>query len=398
MTRLLTTLLCVAAAGCAPRGGAHDAAPAPLVPLADAAFADAAARTELLAPGVAHTVVTDARGPWTIHVVEVDRQACRPLFASRKPGGTLAAGATTSSLAAGTLATINADFFRVPGATPVGAHVARGVPWIGPTEWPVFAVSQHGEWAIGRARLDGMVRVATDSAALTQVNRPALPFTAYPAAADGVELFTARADTVPTDSLVWRVMLRPLTGDEGSGSGVVVSVDSVPAVTVTDATRFTLLARGTARAWARRRAAGDTVAWRARVLVPAVVAGDSIMAHEAVGGFPELLRHGRDVLGEQAVRAPFGEQRHPRTAIGWSADGARLFLVVVDGRQPPYSDGMSLPELVWVFRRLGAAHALNLDGGGSTALVINSRLVSRPSDTDGERVVGNALSLLRCGR
>jgi exopolysaccharide biosynthesis protein len=86
--------------------------------------------------------------------------------------------------------------------------------------------------------------------------------------------------------------------------------------------------------------------------------------------------------------------RHPRTAIGWN--GRRLFLVVVDGRQPPWSDGMTLDEMTWLFQRLRATDALNLDGGGSSALVLNGRVVNRPSDREGERAVGNALALGGC--
>ena len=157
-----------------------------------------------------------------------------------------------------------------------------------------------------------------------------------------------------------------------------------------------LLAHGAAHAWAQRRSAGDTVSWRAGVPLP--TPAGVVPAQEVVGGFPELLRDGADMLGTQTVRPEFGEQRHPRTAIGWSADRARLFFVIVDGRQAPYSDGMTLRELSWLFRRISASAALNLDGGGSTALVVRGRLLNRPSDREGERPVGNALVLAECGR
>jgi exopolysaccharide biosynthesis protein len=69
---------------------------------------------------------------------------------------------------------------------------------------------------------------------------------------------------------------------------------------------------------------------------------------------------------------------------------------VVDGRGE-HSDGMTLPELTWLFGLLGASYALNFDGGGSTAMVIRDVVVSRPSDAGGERAVGNALVLEGCG-
>jgi exopolysaccharide biosynthesis protein len=92
--------------------------------------------------------------------------------------------------------------------------------------------------------------------------------------------------------------------------------------------------------------------------------------------------------------------RHPRTAVGMSRDGRRLWLVTVDGRQPDHSAGMSLLELGTLMRNLGAVQAINLDGGGSTAMVVRNRagelvVVNKPSDAQGERAVGNALAVVR---
>lgn len=86
-------------------------------------------------------------------------------------------------------------------------------------------------------------------------------------------------------------------------------------------------------------------------------------------------------------------RRHPRTAIGLTAD-KRIFLVTVDGRQPGVSVGASLTDMQKLMAALGATEAINLDGGGSTAMVVSGRLVSRPSDQTGERAVGDALLIL----
>jgi len=64
------------------------------------------------------------------------------------------------------------------------------------------------------------------------------------------------------------------------------------------------------------------------------------------------------------------ERLHPRTAVGLDRLETKLVLVVIDGRQPGYSEGATLPELAEVLLVAGAWNALNLDGGGSTALVI----------------------------
>jgi exopolysaccharide biosynthesis protein len=124
---------------------------------------------------------------------------------------------------------------------------------------------------------------------------------------------------------------------------------------------------------------------------------------EAVGGRPALLR---DSVTLGAVdtegQASFNVGRNPRTAAGLARSGRRLILVVVDGRQMPYSDGMSLRELANLMLALGARDAINLDGGGSSTLVYADpasggalRIANRPSDKEGERAVGDALAVVR---
>ena len=68
-----------------------------------------------------------------------------------------------------------------------------------------------------------------------------------------------------------------------------------------------------------------------------------------------------------------------------------MLLVVVDGGQPGYSVGFTPRELAGYLISLGCFDALNLDGGGSTALVVHGVLANRPSDHGGQRAVGSAL-------
>ena len=125
-----------------------------------------------------------------------------------------------------------------------------------------------------------------------------------------------------------------------------------------------------------------------------IATGDG--ATDAVGGFPELLDEGARVGDlEVSDRASFAAARHPRTAVGYDPGRGIFWLVVVDGRQPPHSSGMTLPELASLFEAVGATEALNLDGGGSSVMVVDGRAVNRPSDATGERPVVNGLALLR---
>jgi hypothetical protein len=316
-----------------------------------------------------------------------------PHWSARKPRGPLAARALTSTLADSALAAINADFFQLPGGTPVGPHVSGGRVWIGPGDRPAWLASGRALFS-GVARLAGHAHAGADTVALVQVNRAARASSGYRPPGRGAFLFTALAAAVPeADAAADVVFLRVTGGDEAAGRGTVLRVVSHADSSALEPGEAAVQLLGEDTAWARRRQPGDTVHWAARV----VAAGpDPFVAVEAVGGFPELLRGGRAVLGEVPVLESFGAQRHPRTAIGWSTRTGRVFLVVVDGRQPPYSAGMSLAELLWLFQRLGASDALNLDGGGSSAFVIRGAVQNRPSDREGERAVGNALALADC--
>jgi hypothetical protein len=123
-----------------------------------------------------------------------------------------------------------------------------------------------------------------------------------------------------------------------------------------------------------------------------VVPGEPERGLQVVAGFPPLLEAGRTVGDlQQGERPDFASQRHPRTALGLDLTRQRLWLVVVDGRREGVSEGMSLPELAGLFRALGAGEAINLDGGGSSVMVIRREPVSRPSDPAGQRSVVNAL-------
>ena len=77
------------------------------------------------------------------------------------------------------------------------------------------------------------------------------------------------------------------------------------------------------------------------------------------------------------------KKTHPRTALGYYEPGHYCF-VTVDGRQPGYSRGMSLPELAQVFEGLGCAAAYNLDGGHTVFMTLENRYVNhsyKPSKT-----------------
>ena len=117
-------------------------------------------------------------------------------------------------------------------------------------------------------------------------------------------------------------------------------------------------------------------------------------AHHVINGAGLLKRHGKTVMTwretENLNPLTFIDMRHPRTVNGVDGRGS-IWLIAVDGRQPAYSIGMTLPDLVQLADRLGLQDALNLDGGGSTTMVVKGKIVNRPSDAAGPRAVSDAI-------
>lgn len=382
--------------------------PYALPPLADPLLVADTARVDTVAPGVLHRYYHVGRGPWAVNVLDVDRAECWTAVAAK--GGAEARGRRRTSeiakwasgghtewsspeIVAGA---VNADFFALADGTPQGLHMHARSALAGPSrDRPVFGMTGQGPW-IGTAGVRGIVVVGADSFPLTSVNRPDR---------SGIALFAenwgARTPPAPgaIEVLVGRHRWWPGTPPPDAW-GPVYGVDTLPAGVAIPVQGIVLQVGALADAASRTRFLAlrpghDTVTLDFGI--------EPSHLGDAVGGRPVLLADGREAAGlDSAGGAAFAAQRHPRTAVGHDSSGRRLILVTVDGRQPPYSAGMTLRELAVLMRDLGAYEALNLDGGGSTTMVVRARgdsgrfqVVNKPSDAEGERPVGNALAIAR---
>lgn len=111
---------------------------------------------------------------------------------------------------------------------------------------------------------------------------------------------------------------------------------------------------------------------------------------------PALVQNGKAATDFSGVKIDtnFGnrtiDEANPRTGIGLIGPNHYLF-IVVDGRSPGYSKGLSLSEFAQLFVKLGCTEAYNLDGGGSSTMYFNGKVVNNPLGKGNERGVSDIL-------
>jgi Exopolysaccharide biosynthesis protein related to N-acetylglucosamine-1-phosphodiester alpha-N-acetylglucosaminidase len=108
----------------------------------------------------------------------------------------------------------------------------------------------------------------------------------------------------------------------------------------------------------------------------------------AVGGGPVVLEAGAVKVynKEERMFVTGLQDKHPRTAMGYTRDG-RLIILAVEGRNPGIAEGATLEQLGHMLLQAGCVEGLNLDGGGSSCLLINGKTTIKPSDKEGQRPV-----------
>ena len=109
----------------------------------------------------------------------------------------------------------------------------------------------------------------------------------------------------------------------------------------------------------------------------------------AFGGGPVLVQDGQVKISNNEEKKFAGKaiaDKHPRTAIGYTKDGTMIILAI-QGRMKGLAEGATLPQMAKIMVDLGCVEAMNLDGGGSSCLLINGKETIKPSDPTGQRPV-----------
>ncbi|GAA3689717.1 phosphodiester glycosidase family protein [Nonomuraea antimicrobica] len=324
-------------------------------------------------------------GPWDAKVVMIDVKTFRGSYAATL-GTSVAKRETVSSMAKARKAVVgvNGGFFNIHTSKelrgePVGASVVGGkllseaVPGrsavvlkgrtakITELKTTVTAISQDGE----KATVNG-------------VNRAAAP--------DELVLYTeeygAKTPTGGSDVVI-------------DANGKVVGVRTSGAA-VAAGTRV-LHGNGGAADWLTQHALQDwTVTVDTKVVDLRTKRALQLTPDlNVIAGGVGLVRNGKTKItakldGHNSINMIL--RRHPRTLLGTTKNGS-LILATIDGRQPGVTVGANFLEAAQFMRWLGATQAINLDGGGSTAMVVGDKLVNKPSDGT-ERGIGDALLVL----
>lgn len=381
---------------------------------------------KIIAPGVSFTQeITDGANPNVINILRIDLKANGIKVQNGQAqdfiriDGPVQGRETISDLAArkGAIAAINADFFPYTG-DPLGLAIRNRELISEASGYRAAAAFTGNRVRIGVPLTHGVIQPSNGSPQeIGGINR-------VPHNADIILLTPTFRATPAVDASGVVITLRDAQLPIKTGQNLTAIVETIAPIekgehlVQTPETHLQVVALGTmSKTFGDNFKSGDSARVRFDLythsavpatgkystlvsdLLPGIVdpRPDSewtsleIEIEQAIGGGPLLIRDGKILIDGEAEgfpRASFIDKRHPRTALGVDADG-KLLLVTVDGRAA-FSQGASLLELANIMLRLGAVQALNLDGGGSTTMVVNNLVVNAPSD-GAERPVANGL-------
>jgi len=356
-----------------------------------------------VAPGVVHRRVVVNSGPWHVNVLEVNLRQPGVVVRGVRAHDSFVGRETVSSMAkryngpGKVVGAVNADFFNIRATGESENNVViDGQLWKGIriTDSPYDAFNTvHSQFGLDSQNhplierftfLGRVIGPRKQTADLSALNF-------WPDSGALVLYTAAFGDSTPSDSTGRHLLIVPLRSNGRRGDTLIFQ----RAGKERQGWSLPLAAGGALAAGGKRRSElRALVAAPGPVKVLASLIPNRGRLRSVVGGWPRLIVHGQSVATRadslEGTFPRFSSTRHPRTAVGFSADSSKLFLLTVDGRRESDS-GMTLVELAQLMLDLGVYEGMNFDGGGSTTMVVNGQVVNSPSDKTGERAVGSAL-------
>lgn len=280
------------------------------------------------------------------------------------------------------VAAVNGDFFIVDSFFPIGLLVADGMIYDMPSKHrSAFVLTKDETPYIGPVTLDVSLQVKGDSLKIDRINSGTK-------SGDSVVLFTAPYGDEVGPAPGKRFRLKMEEAEFLPNQPVNVTVESIDSDTTTPLSHHDMILQIPPSQVSKIKFVDDGKSGVLSAKLPQV----SGVVASVCGGGPAIVLNGKvDVRHAEEKMSKSSLLKHPRTAVGFTKDKNTIYLVTVDGRQPRLSVGVTLDELAKYMLQLGCWAALNLDGGGSTSMVVNGKVVNHPSDIWGPRSVANSL-------
>ncbi len=342
-----------------------------------------------VAPGVTYRMQVDLALPRIVHAIRFSLGAPGMSLKSELGKGvifdeTTSKGRETVSEMVnrtGAIAAINGDFFPFTG-DPLGVMVRDGQLLSTPTlPRAVFGWGPNHA-AMGLVDFAGSVQVAGQTIALKGINEEC-PLNEAVLYTDVASFAISRTPNVALVIKMDEVDWSPNGTFSGSFENIYRDAAKMPI----QPGNAILVLSGTKTSLVQNLIPGE------RISIKFETKGfDWTKINQTMGGGPFLLRSGQVSVDatKQGFNDAFTNRRHPRTAMGRTGDGD-IWIAVIDGRQK-ISSGATLEETARIMQKLGCVDAVNLDGGGSSAINIFGNTLNRPSDGR-ERPVANGIAL-----
>tara|TARA_R110002096_G_scaffold151859_1_gene314600 strand:- start:4632 stop:7085 length:2454 start_codon:yes stop_codon:yes gene_type:complete len=336
--------------------------------------------TRKIADGVFHYTVHEASVPLEIQIVEVDLSNPDISLETIAGNDDVTSLETVSSMTTRktyeghrVIAGINGDFF---GAGPVHTQVINGeLLKKSTTSRPLFGFNDLADLFIETVAFESSVKNGAETLNISNVNGARAEnylvlYNHFKGSSTGANAFGTEVTLKVLDTWAVNKEIKAIVLDKAINVGNAALSDST----------YVLSGNGTMATALNAYTPGDTLSLNVGLTGAGL---DNIMG--AVGGDQHILRNG--------VKVGNWPDLHPRTAVAFNQDKSKLFLMIVDGRYSG-SAGMTLQQMGDYLLTIGAYNALNLDGGGSTTMVVHNEVTNRPSGSGFERAVANSLVIV----
>ncbi|MBU0475037.1 MAG: phosphodiester glycosidase family protein, partial [Bacteroidetes bacterium] len=347
-----------------------------------------------VAKGVFHYSVHEPNVPWTLDILKIDLQEeiikIEAGISKDKITGfekTSAMSARYNSEGHHIVGAINGGFFDGNGQD-VGMQIREGEIITQNNNWSTIGFSSDKEPFIERLSLSSKLILSDKTSKnINGINKTRetdflILFNSYFGTTTGTNQYGSEILVEPISKIQVNDTVKYIVVDKKVGQGSMALSKG----------KVVLSGHGTSKDFIDSLISiGDTIS----VIQKISPAPENIVT--LLNGYPKIVSNGENCAlacyVEEGGSNTFASARHPRTAAGFSEDKRYLYLVTVDGRQTT-SNGMSLPELADFLVNFGVYRAVNMDGGGSTTMVVRNSIVNSPSDAGGERSVSNSLMVV----